>query len=175
MRAALYKIEYDLKEGRKKKACDRLRNLINTFPDDISLRKKLGHIYYDAGFLDEAGKFWILCEPENDDMKKSVDIYRQSLSNSGNAILKDIVFRGNKYWLDSHAKNVMKELEDNSLKMTNHIPDFKPRNREKESYQPTKDDFWIGLGFYSVIGLVIVSLILGIFRLFELFVSLFFG
>lgn len=34
-----YKIEEDLKAGRKKKACDRLRNMINQFPNDISLRK----------------------------------------------------------------------------------------------------------------------------------------
>ena len=48
------RIDQDLKEGRKKKACDRLRNMINQFPDDLSLRKKLGQIYYEAGFLDEA-------------------------------------------------------------------------------------------------------------------------
>ncbi len=70
--------------------------MINQFPDDLSLRKKLGQIYYEAGFLDEAGKFWILSKPENNEMKNAVDIYRKSLSNSGNAILKDIVFRGNK-------------------------------------------------------------------------------
>ncbi|WP_435524080.1 DUF6584 family protein [Chryseobacterium indoltheticum] len=42
---------------------------------------------------DEAGKFWILSEPQNFEMMEAVDIYRNSLSNSGNAILKDIVFR----------------------------------------------------------------------------------
>ncbi|WP_312822974.1 DUF6584 family protein [Epilithonimonas sp.] len=41
----IYRIDEDLKAGRKKKACDRLRNLINEFPDDISLREKLGQIY----------------------------------------------------------------------------------------------------------------------------------
>ncbi|WP_435524081.1 DUF6584 family protein [Chryseobacterium indoltheticum] len=45
-----YRIEEDLKAGRKKKACDRMRNLINEFPNDISLREKLGQIYYDSGF-----------------------------------------------------------------------------------------------------------------------------
>lgn len=41
----IYRINEDLKAGRKKKACDKLRNLINEFPDDISLREKLGQIY----------------------------------------------------------------------------------------------------------------------------------
>jgi len=49
MGTIFYRIDEDVKAGRKKKACDRLRNLINEFPDDISLREKLGRIYYDSG------------------------------------------------------------------------------------------------------------------------------
>ena len=70
--------------------------MINQFPNDLSLRRRLGQIYFEAGFLDEAGKFWILSKPENNEMENAVEIYRKSLSNSGNAILKDIVFRGDK-------------------------------------------------------------------------------
>lgn len=147
MRNMFYRIEEDLKQGRKKKACDRLRNLINEFPDDISLREKLGQIYYDSGFLDEAGKFWILSEPQNFEMKEAVEIYRSSSSNSGNAILKDVVFRGDKNKLSEYAKNILKELESDSLKKTKHIPDFKPKNREKGNYKETQNSFVSGIGF----------------------------
>lgn len=78
--------------------------MINEFPDDISLREKLAQIYYDSGFKDEAGKFWILSEPQNLEMKESVETYRNSVSNSGNAILKDIVFRGDKSQLSDYSK-----------------------------------------------------------------------
>lgn len=169
----LYRIEQDLKTGRKKKACDRLRNMINQFPNDLSLRKKLGQIYFEAGFLDEAGKFWILSSPENNEMENAVEIYRKSLSDSGNAILKDIVFRGDKNLLDEYAWKVITELEQNSLKITKHIPVFKTKTREKGSYSENKTDFLSKIGIYLIGGFVISLPVLGILKLFEMISSLF--
>lgn len=169
----LYRIEQDLKAGRKKKACDRLRNMINQFPNDLSLRKKLGQIYFEAGFLDEAGKFWILSSPENNEMENAVEIYRKSLSDSGNAILKDIVFRGDKNLLDEYAWKVITELEQNSLKITKHIPVFKTKTREKGSYSENKTDFLSKIGIYLIGGFVISLPVLGILKLFEIISSLF--
>lgn len=173
MENIFYKIEKDLKEGRKKKACDRLRNLINEFPDDVSLREKLGRIYYDSGFKDEAGKFWILSEVQNFEMKEAVEIYRKSFSNSGNAILKDIVFRGDKNQLSDYAKNILGELETDSFRKTKHIPDFKRKGREKGDYTESKENFLSTVGFYLLVGGFILLPILGIFKLFELITLLF--
>ncbi len=169
----LHRIEYDLKEGRKKKACDRLRNLINQFPNDLSLRRRLGQIYFDAGFLDEAGKFWILSAPENKEMENAVELYRRSLSNSGNAILKDIVFRGDKDLLGEHAKKVISELEHDSFKATKHIPVFKAKMREKGTYSENKTGLLSKIGIFLLIGFVILLPVLGIFKLYELISSLF--
>jgi len=169
----LYRIEQDLKAGRKKKACDRLRNMINQFPNDLSLRKKLGQIYFEAGFLDEAGKFWILSSPENNEMENAVEIYRKSLSDSGNAILKDIVFRGDKNLLDEYAWKVITELEQNSLKITKHIPVFKTKTREKGSYSETQTGFLSKIVTCLVIGIIILIPVLGIVKLFEIISSLF--
>ncbi|MCS4305512.1 DUF6584 family protein [Chryseobacterium sp. BIGb0232] len=170
-----YKIEQDLKAGKKKKACDRLRNLINQFPDDLSLRNKLGQIYYAAGFIDEAGKYWILSQPENKEMEKAVELYRKTLSNSGNAILKDIVFRGNKAQLNEYATKVLAELEKDSLKKTKHIPDFKPKNREKGKYSEAEDPTSFVNKIFIVIFIVFLILlpILGFFKLLELIKALF--
>ncbi|KAA2217669.1 DUF6584 family protein [Chryseobacterium sediminis] len=170
----MYRIEQDLKEGRKKKACDRLRNMINQFPNDITLRKKLGQIYFEAGFLDEAGKFWILSAPENNEMKNAVEIYRKSLSNSGSAILKDIVFRGDKDCLDEYATNVMDALEQNSFKVTKHIPVFKAKKREKGNYSENQTGFLSTLGTFLFFGSIILIPVLGIYKLFELIKSFFF-
>ncbi|AZA82289.1 hypothetical protein C1637_09255 [Chryseobacterium lactis] len=170
----MFRIEQDLKEGRKKKACDRLKNMINQFPNDISLRKKLGQIYFEAGFIDEAGKFWILCAPENNEMKNAVEIYRKSLSNSGSAILKDIVFRGNKGLLNEYAMKVMAELEQDSFKVTKHIPVFKAKTREIGKHKESHTDLLSKIGIFLFIGLVILIPVLGIFKLLELISSLFF-
>lgn len=168
-----YRIEQDIKEGRKKKACDRLRNMINQFPDDISLREKLAQLYYDSGFKDEAGKFWILSELQNFEMKEAVEIYRNSLSNSGNAILKDIVFRGNKTQLSDFAKNIFKELESDSFKKTKCIPDFQSKNREKGNYTESKNSFFSNIGFYLLIGGIILLPFLGLVKLGEIIGSIF--
>lgn len=142
-----YRIEEDLKAGRKKKACDRLRNLINEFPDDISLREKLGQIYYDSGFKDEAGKFWILCELQNFEMKEAVDIYKNSVSNSGNAILKDIVFRGNKNQFSQYSRDILNELESDSFIKTKPFLILKEKEEKKEIIQNLKTAFSIKWGF----------------------------
>ncbi|MCA6068638.1 hypothetical protein JI747_015765 [Chryseobacterium sp. RG1] len=168
------RIEKDLNAGRKKKACDRLRNLINEFPDDISLREKLAQIYYDSGFKDEAGKFWILSEIENFEMKEAIEMYRNTFSNSGNAILKDIVFRGDKDKLSNYAKNILKELESDSYKKTKHIPDFKRKRREKGTSEESKDSFLNTVKFYLVIGGMILLLVLGLVKLYDIIGSIFF-
>ncbi|MFP3598369.1 DUF6584 family protein [Chryseobacterium sp. SIMBA_029] len=167
-----YRIEQDLKAGRKKKASDRLRNLINEFPDDISLREKLGQIYYNSGFKDEAGKFWILSEPKNQEMKEAVEIYRNSLSNSGSTILKDIVFRGDKNKLTDYSKKVLEDLESDSFKKTKYIPDFNRKQREKGIYQESKDSLSSKIGMYFLGAIIILIPVLGFFKLFELLKSL---
>ncbi|WP_143754104.1 DUF6584 family protein [Chryseobacterium sp. 52] len=168
-----YKIKKDLEEGRKKKACERLRNLINHSPDDLSLREKLGQIYFDAGFLDEAGKFWILCQPENKEMENAVEIYKGSLSYSGNAILKDIIFRGDKNKLNEYARSVLKDLEKDSLKKTNYIPKYKEKYKQGLIDSGNEQNFLNKAGVFLLIGMVILLPVLGLIKLFEFFASLF--
>lgn len=168
-----YRIEEDLKAGRKKKACNRMRSLINEFPDDISLREKLVQIYYDSGFKDEAGKFWVLSEIQNFEMKEAVEIYRKALSNSGNAILKDIVFRGNKNQLSQYARDILNELESDSFIKTKHVPDFKRKGREKRNYTESQDNFLSKIGFYLFIGGIILLPVLGFVKLCEIIKILF--
>jgi len=59
----------EIESGLKFKAADRLRNLINEYPNDLTLWDKLAELYYESGFLDAAGRYWILFEP-NDDRKR---------------------------------------------------------------------------------------------------------
>jgi len=106
-------------------------------------------------------------------MKEAVEIYKNTFSNSGNAILKDIVFRGDKNQLSDYARNMLKELESDSFKKTKHIPDFKRKGREKGNYTESKENFLSRIGFYLFIGGFILLPILGIFKLFELINLLF--
>ena len=87
----LTNIEKEIKDGLKLKACDKLRNLINQYPNDLSLYDKLANVYFESGFYDAAGKYWILIEPKNENIRSCVDIYKKSVNNSGTKILQDLV------------------------------------------------------------------------------------
>lgn len=64
-----------MKNGLKSKAIGRLKNLINQNHNDIGLRNKLAELYYENGFLDSAGKYWILTEPTENRIRKCVHLY----------------------------------------------------------------------------------------------------
>ena len=108
-------------------------------------------------------------------MKEAVEIYRNSLSNSGNAILKDIVFRGDRNQLPEYAQKKLKELESDSFKKTKHIPDFKPKQREKGNYKESEGNFLGKIGVYHLIAAIILIPILGLVKFFEIINSIFFN
>ena len=69
------KIDSEIKDGLKSKAADRLPNLIQENPNETELWNRLAELYYESGFLDSAGKYWILTEPTDERISKCVDIY----------------------------------------------------------------------------------------------------
>ncbi|SFM78875.1 hypothetical protein SAMN05421738_102305 [Algoriella xinjiangensis] len=165
------KIDFDIKEGRKYKATLRLRNLINEYPDELNLRNQLADLYYQSGFYDEAGKFWILSETINPEISKCIEIYKNSVNNSGNQILKDIVFRGDKNKLSINQQTILKELEKNSLEKTKTVPNFQKKKNQKNliEYKETSKDRLIIYLFLIIIIFIVLLLILGIIKIIEWF------
>jgi hypothetical protein len=72
LKEKIAKIDSEIELGLKFKAADRLRNLIQENPNELELWNKLAELYYESGFLDAAGKYWILTEPTNDRIKKCI-------------------------------------------------------------------------------------------------------
>lgn len=165
------KIDFDIKEGRKYKATLRLRNLFNEYPDELNLRNQLADLYYQSGFYDEAGKFWILSETINPEISKCIEIYKNSVNNSGNQILKDIVFRGDKNKLSINQQTILKELEKNSLEKTKTVPNFQKKKNQKNliEYKETSKDRLIIYLFLIIIIFIVLLLILGIIKIIEWF------
>ena len=161
IKAKISKIDSEIKDGLKSKAADRLRNLIQENPNETELWNRLAELYYESGFLDSAGKYWILTEPTDERISKCVDIYEKSVNHSGHQILQDIVFRGDKFKLSEFAQKKITELESNSKEKTNHIPEFKPKVKKskskREKYKQTLKD---KLGGYLIIGILAAILIL---------------
>lgn len=89
----LNRINEEIETGLKLKSADRLRNLINEYPNELSIWKRLAELYYESGFLDAAGRYWVLTEPTDERIKRAVEVYLNSVNHSGTQVLQDITFQ----------------------------------------------------------------------------------
>ena len=171
LKEKLDKIDSEIKIGLKSKAIDRLGNLIKQNPNIIELRSKLAEVYYESGFLDSAGKYWILTEPVDNRIKKCVELYQKSVSYSGHQILREIKFSGDKTQLDEYAQAKISELESDSEIKTGYIPHIEnnfqkpkvPYIKYKRTFEDKMADFWA----YFVIGVGIILFLIGIYTVFN--------
>jgi hypothetical protein len=161
----LKRIDLEIQNGMKYTATDRLRNLIQENPNEVQLWNKLAELYYESGFLDSAGKYWILTEPTEERIKNCVEIYEKSVNYSGNQILQDLVFRGDKSKLSEYAQNKLTELELDSNRKVNFIPKFNPKSntpkKNKTEQKQTLKEKLGGYIFFSILALIFILLIIG--------------
>nr|WP_154652529.1 tetratricopeptide repeat protein [Flavobacterium rivuli] len=72
----LFEIDVEINKGLKLRAADRLKNLLGHYPDEPQIRFKLAELYYESGFYDAAGKYWILTEPDEERIKNVLKCMR---------------------------------------------------------------------------------------------------
>lgn len=172
LKTKLQNIEKDILNGLKLKSSDLLRNLINENPNDQDLRNRLAELYYQSGFLDAAGRYWILTEPINERITKSVEVYEKSVNYSGNKILQDLKFRGDKNLLSEYAQIKISKLEADSKKKTNYIPEFSPElNKSKRRNPNYQEAFKEKLGRFIFFGILIslgIFIVIGIMTVINL-------
>lgn len=161
----LDKIENDITQGLKFKSADRLRNLINEHPHNMDLWNRLAELYYQAGFLDAAGKYWIFIEPTQPHIKECVEIYEKSVNYSGTTILNDLKFRGDKSKLSSYGQAKLTQLEKNSREKSGYVPKFYPKPIENtninEESETTIQDTMFVVGMTSILISIPIFAIIG--------------
>lgn len=161
----LNKIDLEIENGLKSKAINRLRSLIQENPNETQLWNKLAELYFESGFLDSAGKYWILSEPIKDRIKNCVEIYEKSVNYSGYQILQEITFRGDKSKLSEYAQKKLTALESDSKKKTNHIPEFLPkvnkRQKQKQKHKKTFQDKFGGCLVFAILAAIVILIIIG--------------
>lgn len=168
----LNKIQIEIDRGLKFKSADRLRNLLNEYPDEIVIWKKLGQLYYDSGFMDAAGKYWVFLEPVTDEIEQAQKIYLDSVNNSGTKVLNDIRYKGNKDNLPFYSKNRLIELEIDSKKKSNYVPKFKKKLNKVERRNlnnnklESRDVITLSV-FIAFIGFIVLCIIAGAYSIFN--------
>lgn len=134
----LESIDKDIADGLRFKAVDRLRNMIKAYPNQLELREKLAELYYEAGFIDAAGRYWMLSESQEPHVKACVETYEKSVGYSGMQILNEIQYRGERKSLGTKGLAKLESLEQNSKDKTGRIPEFKPQKTKAENPEPDK-------------------------------------
>jgi hypothetical protein len=160
----LNRINKEIETGLKLKSADRL-NLMNEYPNELIIWERLAELYYESGFLDAAGRYWILTEPTDKRIKNAVDVYLNSVNHSGTQVLQDITFRGNKNKLPEYARNKLAEFEADSKIKSNYIPTFKRKldknERKNAKRQESTREKLEGFGIIVILILIIVFALIG--------------
>lgn len=131
-------INYDIELGRKQRAADKLRKLIRQNPEELDLWFLAGELYYNAGFLDMAGRHWLFYPSVEPKIAETVDVYKKSVNFSPTQMLRDIQFRGSLENLPLYSQRVIASLEKEAYKTTGFVPRY-----NKTTYVPEKEKFQI--------------------------------
>jgi len=92
--STLERIEQDIAAGDYGKARDRLHGLLRTYPSDLSLRKRLGDVYWHLQYPAMAGRYWYLEEYKTPDMICACTVFERTYSNDAVHMLHALKYRG---------------------------------------------------------------------------------
>ncbi len=169
----LEKAQTEINQGLKQKAAERLKNVLNTYPDAMEAREMLALMYYESGFLDMAGRYWLLTEPTHDYIAKSIKVYKESINNSPVQILKDLKYRGDKTGLPEYARTTLLDIEDDVKKMEHTLPYKSKEYKEPNNYKETYKDKILTKMFIGILLLCILFFIVGAITAISWFINLF--
>lgn len=110
---ALERVKADIASGDLGKARDRLHGLINSYPDDFSLRPVLADIYWQMKCPEDAGIYWYFVANRSEEMQRAIDVFEQRSKSDPLLILQRLNLRINLATMeDSYAKERIEHLTD---------------------------------------------------------------
>jgi hypothetical protein len=137
----LKRIERNIAASNLGKARDSLHGLIHAYPNDLSLRRMLGEVYWKLQFPSMAGCYWYLEEFKTEDMKSACAEFEKLCGNDPLIILKTLKIRTNIEDLESnYAKERLLSLKEECIKKHRYCPDLNvkrkkiPRSKRKQTF-----------------------------------------
>jgi hypothetical protein len=159
----LERIERDIAAGDYGKARDRLHGLIATYPDDFSLRRTLGDVYWQLQYPAMAGRYWYLEEKKSPDMVTACVVFERSCGNNPFHILLALKYRGDiQTSRDTFAGRTLLALQKQVKDQYGYCIDFKKRGAERYQWTPVSRGVWqerLVLAGCIVTGFAILGLI----------------
>lgn len=99
----LAKIEDEIARGKLGIAKDRLHGLILAYPDDLSLRTRLGDVYFALGYPRMAGRFWFLDNNPTEEKLAAIELFMEECGRDQAVIQKRLRCKGSPIEWPAHA------------------------------------------------------------------------
>ena len=97
----LTQVDQEINDGEFDQARDRLHGLLNSYPNNLNIRHKLGQTYWHLGQPEKAGRYWFLIEADTPEMVAACYEFAAACENDPQEILRRMEFKGDIMELDS--------------------------------------------------------------------------
>jgi hypothetical protein len=165
----LQNVELDIAAGNYDKARDRLLGLISTYPNELSLRRKLGDIYWHLQSPAMAGRYWYLEEAKTPEMETACRAFEHFCGSDALQIVSCLKFRGSLGVIQgTYAEKTLLALQD-KVRATR-WRDFDLEKRGLEKYKKVdpnagKRQKWLAYGCAVIISVCLGLMMLGFYTL----------
>lgn len=157
----LDKVEQEILEGKLGVARDRLHGLITTYPEDISLRSRLGDVYWALGYPELAGQWWFLDDDLTDDKREAVRAFAKVCSQDADAMMRALKLGELDVEVAERAASRLAEFGDE--------PEFSPEDLKFRPKKPAvQSDMFFACGCVAAAILILALAVVGLVSLLRL-------
>ncbi|WP_294734922.1 DUF6584 family protein [uncultured Flavobacterium sp.] len=157
----LNRAQSEIDKGLKQRAANRLKNVLNTYPDATEAREMLALMYYESGFLGMAGLYWMLTDPTEDYIRECIKVYKESVKSSSIQILSDLKYRGDKSGLSGYAYKKLTAIE-NEVISRERSTSYKSKKTGNHSEKETFKEKLMSSAPFGIVLLCLIFFITGV-------------
>jgi hypothetical protein len=129
------RIQADIAASDLGKARDRLHGLIATYPNDLTLRLRLGQVYWELQYPAMAGRYWYLEQDKTPAMADACRSFERSCGDDPAKLLLAVKFRGDIEKIrDTYAGRTLLELQRRAERDYGYVIEFGKTGRERYQY-----------------------------------------
>jgi len=159
-------IEREIAAGDLGKARDRLQGLLLTYPSDLSIRHRLGDVFWRLQYPEKAGQYWFLRDSDSEDVVAAKHAFERRFGDSPALMLHELRYRGGLEAIDgTYAGDTMRALarragvDEQALREM-----LAPRKLIRPRPNLRQAGVAVGLGFvgFTILLLILLGLINGV-------------
>lgn len=131
----LKNVEMDIKQGDFGKARDRMHGLIANYPNNLSIRRQLGDIYWKLQVPSMAGRYWYLEKDKSAEMESACRKFENQCGSDPMQILLALKYRGDFPAIENeYAGRILLELHEQAKRKHKYYTDFRNWKGKTSSY-----------------------------------------